>query len=184
MSSPRHVLFVVGSLRADSFNRRIARAMIDVAPGHLQCSFLEIGDLPLYNQDLETATPPPAWAKLRERVKACDGVVFVTPEYNRSVPGVLKNALDIGSRPSGHNAWRGKPAAVASVTQGALGGLAGNLGLRQVLVPLAMPVLPSPEIYIAQVASLFDAEGKLADKTRELLHKFMESFAVWVERNR
>lgn len=184
MSSSLTIAVIVGSLRKESFNRRIAHAMLEVAPSHLACAFVDIGELPHYNQDLDTAAPPPAWTAFRSAIKASDGVLFVTPEYNRSIPGALKNAIDVGSRPPGHSCWRGKPAAVASVTQGPLGGLAGNLALRQALAPLAMPVLPTPEIYIAQVATLFDAEGRLHEKTRELLHKFMASFAGWVERNR
>lgn len=184
MSTPFSIAVVVGSLRKESFNRRIAHAMIEVAPSQLKCAWLEIGDLPHYNQDLETASPPAPWTAFRDAIRASDGVLFVTPEYNRSVPGTLKNAIDVGSRPPGQSAWRGKPAAVASVTQGPLGALAGNLDLRQALVPLAMPVLPAPEIYIGGVAALFDAEGKLNEKTRELLQKFMAAFASWVERNR
>jgi len=183
MSTPRNIAVLVGSLRKDSFNRRIAKNIVEVAPASVRCSFLEIGELPHYNQDLETASPPASWTQFREAIKASDGVIFVTPEYNRSIPGTLKNAVDVGSRPSGHSAWRGKPAAVVSVTQGALGGLAGGVALKQALSPLAMPLLPAPEIYIGGVASLYDGEGKLNEKTRELLQKFMESFAQWVERN-
>jgi len=184
MSTSRNIAVIVGSLRKDSFNRKIARAMMEEAPAHLRCSFLEIGELPLYNQDLETSEPPAAWVAFRDAIKASDGILFVSPEYNRSIPGTLKNAIDVGSRPSGQSSWRGKPAAVGGVTQGPLGALAGVLAVKQSLVPLAMPVLPAPEIYIAQVASLYDAEGKLNEKTRELLRKFMAAFADFVERNR
>jgi chromate reductase len=143
MSQPRDIAVIVGSLRKESFNRRIAQVMMDVAPSHLTCSFLEIGGLPHYNQDLETASPPAEWTAFRDGIRASQGVLFVMPEYNRSVPGTLKNAVDVGSRPPGHSVWRGKPAAVASVTQGPLGGLAGNLAMRQTLIPLSVPMLPA-----------------------------------------
>ncbi len=183
MSTSRSIAVIVGSLRKDSFNRRIAKAMMEVAPAHLHCAFLEIGELPLYNQDLETAQPPAAWSAFREAIKGSDGILIVSPEYNRSLPGALKNAIDVGSRPTGHSVWRGKPVAVAGATQGPLGALAGVLAIRQALVALSVPLLPGPELYIGQVATLFDAEGKLNEKTREFLHKAMESFATWVDRN-
>ncbi len=184
MSSPRTVAVLVGSLRKDSLNRKMASALIAAAPDSLRFSFVEIGELPLYNQDLETATPPPAWTAFRSAIRGADALLFVTPEYNRSVPGALKNAIDVGSRPGGKSVWNGKPAAVVSVTQGALGAIAANHALRQSLVTLNVPTMAQPEAYIGKAATLFDAAGALTDdSTREFLAKFAAAFAQWVDRN-
>src|SRR5262249_21217554 len=141
----------------------------------------EIGQLPLYNQD-QDADPPEAWKALRQRIRAADAVLFVTPEYNRSVPGVLKNALDVGSRPYGQNAWAGKPVAVISVSPAAIGGFGAILHLRQSLVFLNVPAMPQPEAYIGGAANLFDADGQVAKpETREFLRTFIAAFAAWIE---
>src|SRR5580704_4784050 len=121
MGTTRNVAVFVGSLRKGSFNRLTAKALAALAPSALQLEIVEIGQLPLYNEDDDHGAPPAAWVAFRERVRAADAVLFVTPEYNRSVPGVLKNALDVGSRPYGHSAWNGKPCAVVSVSPGAIG---------------------------------------------------------------
>jgi chromate reductase, NAD(P)H dehydrogenase (quinone) len=175
----------VGSLRRESFNRKMAKALIALAPPSLQPEIVEIGQLSLYNQDEdEGANVPQAWTAFRERVKRCDAVIFVTPEYNRSVPAVLKNALDVGSRPYGKSAWDGKPGAVISVSPGAIGGFAANHHLRQSLVFLNVPTLQQPEAYIGGAANLFSPDGKLtSDSTRALVEKFMQTFAAWVETN-
>src|ERR1700682_1352926 len=123
MSMNREVAVLVGSLRKESFTRKMAHALIELAPAELKLKIVEIGQLPHYNQDLDTAIPPAAWVAFRDQVRPAHGVVFATPEYNRSVPGVLKNAIDVGSRPHGHSAWEGKPGAVISVSLGAIGGL-------------------------------------------------------------
>ena len=181
MSYSYDVAVLVGSLRQDSLNRKTARALMTLAPSALALEFVEIGTLPLYNQDLDTAQPPAEWQTFRDRVRAADALLFATPEYNRSVPGALKNAIDVGSRPGGRSAWSGKPAAIVSVTAGPLGAMAGNHALRQSLLPLNVSVMPAPEAYIAMAGDLFDAEGKLAnDSTREFLTKFMQAFAEWV----
>jgi chromate reductase len=180
----RKVAVFVGSLRKASFNRKTAHAIMALAPPSLAMTIVEIGDLPLYNQDLETDTPPAPWVQLRDAIRASDALLFVTPEYNRSVPGVLKNAIDVGSRPSGKAAWSGKPAAVVSVSQGALGALGANFALRQALVAVNAPAMAYPEAYIGQAASLFDESGKLVnDGTRDFLVKFAAAFEKWVERN-
>ncbi len=180
----RKVAVVVGSLRKASFNRKMAHAIMALAPPSLAMSIVEIGDLPLYNQDLETATPPAPWQQFRDAIRACDALLFVTPEYNRSMPGVLKNAIDVGSRPSGKGVWSGRPAAVVSVTQGALGALGANFALRQSLVAVNAPAMASPEAYIGQAASLFDESGNLVnDGTRDFLAKFVAAFEKWIERN-
>src|SRR6476620_3040202 len=150
----RDVVVLVGSLRKASFNRKTASALRDIAAGSLDLEIVEIGDLPLYNEDLE-ASVPPAWARFRERVRKADAVLFVTPEYNRSVPGLLKNAIDVGSRPYGKSAFSGKPAGVISVTPGALGAFGANHHLRQSLVFLDMPALQQPEAYISNAGKLF-----------------------------
>ncbi|HTN52607.1 MAG TPA: NAD(P)H-dependent oxidoreductase [Anaeromyxobacter sp.] len=178
----RDVAVIVGSLRKESFSRKIARAIAELAPPSLGLEIVEIGGLPLYNQDDEGASPPPAWAAFRERLRRADAVLFVTPEYNRSVPGVLKNAIDVGSRPYGQSAWSGKPAAVVSVSPGALGAFGANHHLRQSLVFLDMPVLQQPEAYLGGAASLLDPEGRLVNEgARDLLRKLASAFAAWIE---
>jgi len=180
----RDVVVLVGSLRKASFNRKVANALREVAAGTLALEPVEIGDLPLYNEDLE-ADPPPAWTRFRDRVRRADAVLFVTPEYNRSVPGLLKNAIDAGSRPYGKSVFSRKPAAVVSVTQGVLGAFGANHHLRQSLVFLDMPALQQPEVYLGGAAKLFDPEGRLINEdTRAFLKKFIDAFAAWIERTR
>jgi chromate reductase, NAD(P)H dehydrogenase (quinone) len=181
----RDVAVLVGSLRKESFNRKTARALCEVAPESLRLEILEIGQLPLYNQDDDDGgSPPPAYAAFRQRVKAADAVLFVTPEHNRSVPAAPKNALDVGSRPYGQAAWDGKPGAVVSASPGAMGGVGANHHLRQSLVFVNVPVMPQPEAYVGGAAQLFDAEGRLInDGTREFLRAFMVAFAAWIDAN-
>jgi len=180
----RDVVVLVGSLRQASFNRKMADALQEIAAGTLALEQVAIGDLPLYNEDLEAAVPP-AWARFRDRVRRADAVLFVTPEYNRSVPGVLKNAIDVGSRPYGKSVFSRKPAAVVSVTQGALGAFGANHHLRQSLVFLDMPALQQPEMYIGGAPRLFGQDGRLSsDETRALLKKFIDAFAAWIEKTR
>lgn len=183
MAAKRKVAVVVGSLRKGSFSRMTAKAMCGLVP-ELECEIVEIGQLQHYNQDLDTDSPPAEWAAFRARVKAADAVLFVTPEYNRSVPGVLKNAIDVGSRPYGHSAWAKKPAAVVSVSPGALAAFGANHHLRQSLVFLDMPAMQQPEAYIGGVSKLLDEQGGVVkDETREFLRKVMQSFAAWIEAN-
>lgn len=178
-----NVAVLVGSLRKESFNRKMANALRRMAPPSLDLEIVEIGNLPLYNQD-DDANPPAASAAFKARIQQADAVLFVTPEYNRSVPGVLKNALDIASRPYGKSAWNGKPAAVISVSPGAIGAFGANHHLRQSLVFLNMPTLQQPEAYIGGAANLFDDKGNLANEsTREFMEKFLAAFATWIERN-
>lgn len=179
----KRIAVIVGSLRKDSFNRKVAKALVDMAPASLQFEFVEIGDLPLYNQDLDQ-DPPQPWVKFRQKLKAFDGVLFATPEYNRSVPGVLKNAIDVGSRPYGASAWDKRPCAIVSVSPGAMGGFGANHHLRQCLVFLNMPAMQMPEAYIGSAGDLFEADGAFKKpSTKEHLQKFINSFANWVERN-
>lgn len=179
------IAVLVGSLRRESWTRKVANALIELAPKSLSFEHVEIGALPNYNQDLDPDHSPAEWVTFRNLVRPVDGVLFATPEYNRSVPGVLKNAIDVGSRPYGKSVWSGKPAGLVSVTPGALGAFGANHALRQSLVFLDMPAMQQPEAYINQVASVFDADGKVTnEKSRELFTKFMASFASWVERHR
>jgi chromate reductase, NAD(P)H dehydrogenase (quinone) len=180
MDAVYDVAVIVGSLRKDSINRKVANALAELAPASLKLSIVDIGGLPLYNQDSD-ANPPAAWIAFRDRIKAADAVLFVTPEHNRSVPAALKNALDIGSRPYGQSAWNGKPGAVVSASPGAIGGFGANHHLRQSLTYLNVPTLQQPEAYIGAADKLFDANGKLAnDGTRKFLAQFMQAFASWV----
>ena len=179
----RKVAIILGSLRKDSLNRKLANALIANAPAGLAFSFVEIGDLPFFNQDLEGA-PPAQWTRFRDEVKAADAVLWVTPEYNRSVPGVLKNALDVGSRPYGQSIFNGKPAAVISGSMGGIGGFGANHHLRQSLAFLNMPTLGQPEAYIGAAHTLFDDAGNLTnDGTRQFLSQFAQAFAGWVEKH-
>jgi chromate reductase len=183
MPSPRDVAVLVGSLRKESFSRKTANAMQSLAPASLSLEIVEIGDLPLYNQDLDTDSPPAGWAAFRSRVGRAQAVIFVTPEYNRSVPGLLKNAIDVGSRPYGKSVWSGKPCAVVSVSPGALGAFGANHHIRQSFVFLDMPAMQQPEAYIGNAASLFDAQGQLVtDSTRDFLTKYLTAFAAWCDR--
>lgn len=183
MDAIRDVAVFVGSLRKDSINRKMANALMELAPCSVKLSIIEIGHLPLYNQDGDE-NPPTAWTEFRERVREADAVLFVTPEYNRSVPAPLKNALDVGSRPYGQSSWNGKPGAVLSASPGAIGGFGANHHLRQSLVFLNVPVMQQPEAYIAGADKLFDANGKLAnDGTRKFLEYFMQAFADWISAN-
>ena len=182
MAKPRTVAVIVGSLRKDSVTRKVARAIEALAPEHLKFVEIPIGELPLYNQDDEE-TPPASWVEFRDRIKAADAVLFATPEYNRGLPAALKNAIDVGSRPYGQSAWNGKPAAVVSVSPGALGGFGANHQLRQSLVFLNMPTLQH-EAYVGNAFSLFGDNGELINEgTREFLHAFDALFAEWIERH-
>jgi chromate reductase len=182
MAASIQVAAVVGSLRRDSFNRRLAVALRAMAPPSLSIDIAEIGQLPLYNQD-DDATPPPASVAFKQKIAAAGAVLFVTPEYNRSVPGVLKNAIDIASRPYGKSAWSGKPAAVITLSPGAIGGFGANHHLRQTLVFLDMPVLQQPEAYIGGAADMFDESGGVKKpETRQFLEKFLGAFAAWIEK--
>ncbi len=176
-----NVAVVVGSLRKDSFNRKIAKAIIAAAPPTLKFEIVEIGDLPLFSQDLE-ATSPQAWVTFRAKIKAADAVLFATPEHNRSVPSALKNAIDVGSRPYGQSAWDGKPAAVISASVGNVGGFGANHHLRQSLAYLNMPTMGQPEAYFGSVGDWFDDSGAIKNpKTTEVLTKFAAAFAAWIQ---
>lgn len=183
MAKQFNVAVLVGSLRKDSYTRKLAKAIVDRASANLAFDFIEIGDLALYNEDLDTDTPPESWARYRKQMHAADAVLFVTPEYNRSVPGALKNAIDVGSRPYGKAVFGGKPAAVVTGSPGGIAGFGANHHLRQSLVFLDMFVMAQPEAYIGDMWNLFDDSGALTnEETGKFLGKIAESFAAWIER--
>ncbi|MGE5866051.1 MAG: NADPH-dependent FMN reductase [Rhizobacter sp.] len=182
MATPRNVAVLVGSLRKASVNRKLALAMAELAPPTLKLSIVEIGELPHFNEDWE-ASPPPAVTAFKSAIEAADAVLFVTPEYNRSVPGVLKNAIDVASRPYGKSAWNGKPGAVVTASPGGIGGFGANHALRQSFVFLNVPMLPH-EAYVGSAHTLFDDAGKLTnDSTRQFLTQMLNRFAGWIESN-
>lgn len=185
MSEPFAVAVVVGSLRKGAFTRTLAHALAGLGEPRLALSIVEIGDLPLYDPDLDGDAPPASWTRFRKEIAAAEAVLFVTPEYNRSVPGALKNAVDVGSRPYGKAAWSGKPAAIVSLSPGALAGFGANHHLRQSLVFLDMPVLQQPEAYLGGAATMFDADGGFAKpETAAFMGKFLAAFADWISRTR
>jgi chromate reductase len=174
---------LVGSLRKDSLNRKMAKALTTLAPETIEAEIVSIGDLPLYNEDLE-ANDPAEWQEFRAKMKTFDSLLFVTPEYNRSVPAVLKNALDVGSRPYGQSIWDGKPAAVVSVSPGNIGGFGANHHLRQSLVYLNIPVMQQPEAYIGGAGTMFDETGNITSvDTKKFMTDFMSALGNWIEKN-
>jgi chromate reductase len=183
MAEKYGVAVMIGSLRKAAHSRQVAMALMAAAPASLGCRIVEIGDLSLFNQDLEDQ-PPESWTRMRNEIKSADAVLFVTPEYNRSIPGVLKNAVDIASRPPGKSVLDGLPAAVVSVTPYNLGGLAANQTLRQSFVWLNMPALQK-EAYISQAGELFDEQGKLKrEDTQKFFRQYMEAFAQFIAKIR
>lgn len=177
------IAVIVGSLRKESFNLKTAKALLSLAPESLSLEIVSIANLPMFNEDLE-ATPPKEWTLFREQIIAADGVLFLTPEYNRSVPAVLKNAIDVGSRPYGQNSWNEKPGAIVSVSIGNICGFGANHHLRQSLVFVNVPTMPQPEAYIGGAAALFDDNGILINESRkESLKNFLLAFEQWVEAN-
>ena len=177
----KKIAIVVGSLRKDSYSGKLARVMSQLAEGKFQAEIVEIRDLPMYDPDIDTDTPPPAYTAFRERIRAADGILFITPEYNRSVPGALKNAIDVGSRPYGKAAWSGKPCAIVSQSPGALGGFGANHHLRQMLPFLNMPAMPAPEAYLGGIADKFKDDALTDESLRGFLQTFVDAFAAWVE---
>jgi chromate reductase len=178
-----NVAVLVGSLRKDSFNHKVALGLNAVTPDDMALTIVEIGDLPLYNPDLDADAPPAAWKRFRSEVSKANAVLFVTPEYNRSVPGGLKNALDVGSRPYGQSVWSGKPAAIISGSPGNISAFGANHHLRQSLVFLDMPTLQQPEAYLAHVDKLLDESGKLVPDTAKFLGEFLKAFDRFAQKN-
>ncbi len=181
MSRTFNVAILIGSLRKESYSRKLGKAFASLAPSDFKLDFVEIGDLPLYNEDLETSNPPAAWTRFREELKKVDAVIFITPEYNRSIPAVLKNAIDVGSRPYGQGVWNGKPGAVVSISQGAIGGFGANHQLRQALVFNDVPTMQQPEAYIGQIQNLLTDDGQPTnDNAKAFFTSIMQSFDKWV----
>lgn len=183
MIKQKDVAVFVGSLRKESYNRKIANALVELASPSLKLEIIEIGHLPFYIEDDEPR-PPVSWVEFRRRIVRADGLIFVTPEYNRSTTPALKNAIDIGSRPYGQSIWGGKPGTIISVALGSTGGFGANHHLRQILMCLDVLLLQQPEAYLGGVDdSLFDADGKLAsERTRAFLNTHIQAYANWVER--
>ena len=172
---------VIGSLRQASYSRRLAAALGELSPAGMALNELAYGDLPLYNGDLEPEAPQ-AWLRFRAEVLASDALLFVVPEYNRSIPGGVKNAIDVASKPTGRNCWSGKPALVISQSTGPLGGLAGSFALKQALAGVNAATMPHPEVYLGRIATLFDGEGPLVPDTREFLRGVLASYETWITR--
>ncbi len=174
------IAVVVGSLRRESFNRALAKAVISLAPEDFTFEFVDIGVLPLYSQDHDAALPAQATA-FKQQIESAQGLLFVTPEYNRSIPGVLKNALDWGSRPWGHNSWSGKPGAVLGTSPGAAGTALAQQHLRNVLAYLDVATLNQPEMFVKHDESRLDAQGRIvSDDTRKFLQAFVDRYTAWV----
>ena len=170
----------VGSLRKESYSKKIAKAIAEMAPEGFIFKQISLENLPIYNQDFDdNRHAPEEYLKFRNEVKSLDGFIFITPEYNRSIPGVLKNAVDVGSRPKGESVWNGKPGAVFSSSPGNLSGFGANHHLRQCLVSLNVPVMQQPEVYLAKVHEIFDENGKINEKTLEFLQKAVDAYIEW-----
>ena len=176
-----NIAVIVGSLRKDSINRKVAQALIAATAGSLRCKIVEIGDLPPYDPDLD-ADAPTQWRRYRSEVAACDGILFVTPEYNRSIPGALKNAIDVGSRPYGKSVWARKPAAIVTASPGGVGGFGANHALRQCAVFLDMPMMQQPEAYLGNVTDdKFGPDGGIADAgLNKVVGAVAQAFTAWV----
>jgi chromate reductase len=176
------IAIIVGSLREASLNRKLARSICAMRNDNLECSMIEIGDLPLYNQDSD-ANPPEEYVRFRQQITEADGVLFVSPEYNRGIPGVLKNAIDVGSRPYGQSAFDKKPAAIVTASPGSIGGFGANHQIRQAAVFLNMPVMQQPEAYLGHVSDdSFDADGCLKEgPLKQLVASLAHAFHDWVD---
>ena len=179
----KKIAVIVGSLREGSFSKQIAKNMMKLFPSDYEPEFVEFRNLPLYNEDIDTPENVPAeYTEFRNKIKDAAGVLFVTPEYNRSIPGGLKNAIDVGSRPYGANAWEKKPAAVVSVSPGAISGFGANHALRQSLVFLDMPTLQQPEAYIGNVTKILDDNGNVAEGTVGFLQSIVDAYVDLLNR--
>ena len=175
------IAILVGSLRKDSINKKVAKSICAFSGDRLNCDIVEIGDLPLYNQDSD-ANPPESYTRFRQEIAAADGVLFVSPEYNRGIPGVLKNAIDVGSRPYGQSVFNQKPAAIVTASPGSIGGFGSNHQIRQAAVFLNMPVMQHPEAYLGHVTDdSFDADGCLKEgPLKDIILALSNAFADWV----
>jgi chromate reductase, NAD(P)H dehydrogenase (quinone) len=182
MATPHHVLVIAGSLRKESFTLKIANALAKLAPPALKLDVVTLHGISFFNQDLE-ANPPADWLAFRERIQKSAGVLFVTPEYNRSIPGVLKNAIDVGSRPYGKSSFLGKPTGIISNSPGPLGGVSAAKHLQNILPGISGPIMGQPEIYLNAVGDAFDESGNLTKESlQKVLQQYLDAFAVFVEK--
>jgi chromate reductase, NAD(P)H dehydrogenase (quinone) len=183
MAAPYTIVTIVGSLRKESFTLKVARALAKLAPASLQLDVVTLHHISFFNQDLE-ATPPSDWLAFRDQLQKSSGVLFVTPEYNRSIPGVLKNAIDVGSRPYGKSSFNGKPTGIIANSPGPLGGVSAAKQLQNILPGICGPIMQQPEIYLNGVGEAFDGKGELAkEPLQKVLHHYIEAFAAFVERH-
>jgi chromate reductase, NAD(P)H dehydrogenase (quinone) len=183
MPTPLNVVVIVGSLRQQSLTLKLANALAKLAPDALKLDVVTLHDISFFNQDLEAA-PPADWLKFRETLQKSDGVIFVTPEYNRSIPGVLKNAIDVGSRPYGKSSFNDKPTGIISNSPGLLGGVSAAKHLQQILPGIAGPILQQPEIYLNGIGDAFDDKGELTkEPLQKLLKQYLDAFAAFVEKH-
>ncbi|MCP2038427.1 NADPH-dependent FMN reductase [Chryseobacterium sp. HSC-36S06] len=178
----KKIAVLVGSLRKESYNRKIANELIRLSQTNLEMEIVEIGNLPLYNEDLDQ-NPPQEWTDFRAKVKASEGVLFVSPEYNRTLPGALKNAIDVGSRPYGSSVWQSKPGAVVTASPSSLGAFGANHNIRQAVVFLDVFMMAQPEAYIGNAAEIFKEDGTtVVEATEKFLKGFVEAYQKWVEK--
>jgi chromate reductase len=183
MATPYNVVVIVGSLRKESFTRKIAQALAKLAPETLKLNLVTLHDISFFNQDLEAA-PPADWLAFREKLQKSDGILFITPEYNRAIPGVLKNAIDVGSRPYGKSSFNGKPTGIVSNSPGPLGGVSAAKHLQNILPGISGPIMQQPEIYLNGVGDAFDDKGELSkDALRGVLKPYIDAFAAFVEKH-
>jgi chromate reductase len=183
MAAPHPVATIIGSLRKESFSLKIAHALAKLAPATLQLQIVTLHEISFFNQDLEAA-PPADWLKFRETLHNSSGVLFITPEYNRSIPGVLKNAIDVGSRPYGKSSFNGKPTGIIANSPGALGGISAAKHLQNILPGISGPILQQPEIYLSGVGDAFDNKGELTkEPLAAVLKQYIETFAAFVEKH-
>jgi chromate reductase len=181
--SQYNIAVIVGSIRKDSLNRKLADALAKLAPPEFSFSKVRIDDLPLYNQD-DDGQPVAAVTRLRKEIAAADGLLFLTPEYNRSIPGVLKNAIDHASRPWGQSVWTGKPAGVLGISVGAIGTALAQQHLRNILACLDVPTLGQPEVFLQGKEALFEADGNIGADSRAFLQGWVDRYVSWVKRNK
>jgi chromate reductase len=180
--SKYQIAVIVGSLRRESFNRQLANAIVKLAPAHFAFKQIVIGDLPLYNQD-DDSNQAASVKRLKADITASQGLIFVTPEYNRSIPGVLKNAIDHASRPYGQSAWAGKPAGVIGISVGPMGTSMAQQHLRNVLAVLDMPTLGQPEMFLQAKEGLFDSSGNVGEGSRKFMQSWMDRYVAWVTKH-
>jgi chromate reductase len=183
MATPHHIVVLVGSLRKESFTLKIANALAKLAPDTLKLDVVSLHGISFFNQDLET-TPPADWLAFREKIQKSAGVLFVTPEYNRSIPGVLKNAIDVASRPYGKSSFLGKPIGIVSNSPGPLGGVSAAKHLQNILPGISGPILGQPEIYLNGIGDAFDEKGRLAKEgLQKVLQQYIDAYAAFIDRH-